>query len=35
MSRRAVVWGVLRDGLIAVGMIAIFVAALMWGTAAI
>lgn len=35
MSRRAVLWGVLRDGLIAGGMIGIFIAALMWGSAAI
>lgn len=35
MSRRAIFWSVLRDGLIASGMIGTFVAALMWGTAAI
>lgn len=39
MSRRpvlwAVLWGVLRDGLIAGGMIGVFIAALMWGSAAV
>ena len=35
MNRRAILWSVLRDGLIAGGMIGAFIAALMWGSAAI
>ena len=35
MSRQAIVWGVVRDGLVAGALIAIPIAALMWGTSAI
>lgn len=35
LSARAILWGVLRDGLIAGTLIAIPIIALMWGTAAL